>query len=333
LYYYYILFFTLFKLIFCVIFINPCLSVVKPEINIMKQKILEHYLKFSTFTNPGYYKEFLLNLPNDVKVLGNLISHQIVHRVTLKEGNTKANRDMRYGDMNDYPWHRLRCEDEILPNTISMIAELLRLDDRGFLADRKVENKIIVTCRNVAVLMASILKSKGIPCRVRSGFAPYFNKYSGDHWINQYWDNKQEKWITFDADGFFDRTIGFDQYNMLEDKFDWAANTWLGIRSGKLDANNFRNADGSIGLMPVLWTIFYDFHSLMNNEIFYNQLPGYVYFKFDKLTEKDFKEIDELAKLMLDPDKNFDELVNIWNTKKKFRILSSPLIGDNDHVK
>jgi len=169
--------------------------------------------------------------------------------------------------------------------------------------------------------------------KVRSGFAPYFNNYSGDHWINQYWDNKENKWVTFDSDGFFDKSIGFDQYNMPENKFDWVANTWLGIRNGKLDANNFRNADGSVGLMPVLWAIFYDFHSLMNNEIFYNQLPGYVYFKFDKLTEKDFKEIDELAKLMLDPDKNFDELVNIWNTKKKFRILSSPLIGDNDHVK
>ena len=297
----------------------------------MDKKILNHYLQFGAFTNPGCYKIFLQNLPNDIKELGNLISHQIIHRVTLKEGNAKANRDLRYGDMKKYPWHRLRCEDDVLPTAVSMIAELLRFDDRGFLPDRKVENKIVVTCRFVAILMASILKSKNIPCRVRSGFAPYFNNYSGDHWINQYWDNKKEKWITFDADGFFDKSIGFDQYNMPENKFDWAADTWLGIRTGKLDANNFRNADGSVGLMPVLWAIFYDFHSLMNNEILYNQMPSYIYFKFDKLTEKDFEEIDELAKLMLEPDKNFDELVKIWDTKKKYRILNGPLIGDNDH--
>jgi len=297
----------------------------------MDKKILNHYLQFGTFTNPGCYKIFLQNLPNDIKELGNLISHQIIHRVTLKEGNAKANRDLRYGDMKKYPWHRLRCEDDVLPTAVSMIAELLRFDDRGFLPDRKVENKIVVTCRFVAILMASILKSKNIPCRVRSGFAPYFNNYSGDHWINQYWDSKKEKWITFDADGFFDKSIGFDQYNMPENKFDWAADTWLGIRTGKLDANNFRNADGSVGLMPVLWAIFYDFHSLMNNEILYNLLPSYIYFKFDKLIEKDFEEIDELAKLMLEPDKNFVELVKIWNTKKKFRILNGPLIGDSDH--
>jgi hypothetical protein len=299
----------------------------------MDQKILNHFLKFGTFTNPGCYKDFLKNLPDDVKELGNLISHQIIHRVTLEQENTKANRDKRYGDMKKYPWHRLRCEDDILTNTVSMVAELLRLDTRGFLAERKVEHKLVVTCRYVAVLMASILKIKGVPCRVRSGFAPYFSKHSGDHWINQYWDKDEKRWITFDADGFFDKSIGFDQYNMPEKKFDWAANTWLGIREGKLDANHFVYADGSKGLMPVLWAVFYDFHSLMNNEITYNMLPSYIYYKFDKLIEEDFKEIDELAKLMLDPDKNFNELVKIWNTKKKFRILNSPLIGDSSHVR
>ena len=299
----------------------------------MNKKILDHYLQFGTFTNPGCYKQFLQKLPDDVKELGNLISHQIIHRVTLKEGNTKANRDKRYGDMDKYPWHRLRCEDDILPTTVSAVAELLWLDPRGFLTNRKVENKIVVTCRSVTIIMASILKSKGIPCRVRAGFAPYFFEGSWDHWINQYWSKNKQKWITFDADGFFDKSIGFDQYNIPEKKFDWAANTWLGIRRGKLDGNNFIHASGYKGLMPALWAVFYDFHSLMNNEILYDQMPSYISFKFDKLSEKDFEEIDELAKLMLESDKNFDKLVKIWNTKKKFRILNSPLIGDDDHVK
>ena len=298
----------------------------------MDKKIINHYLKFSTFTNPGYYKKFLQSLPNDVKELGYMISHQIIHRVTLKEGNTKANKDMRYGDMNKYPWYRLRCEDDVLPTAVSMVAELLRLDDRGFLADRKVEDKIVVTCRFVAILLASILKSQGIPCRVRSGFAPYFFKGSHDHWINQYWHKKKQKWITFDGDGFFDSTIGFDQYDIPKKKFDWAADTWLGIRKGKLKASNFIHASGFKGLLPALWAVFYDFHSLMNNEILYNQMPRYVYFKFDKLTEKDFEEIDALAELMLEPDKNFDKLIKIWNTKKKFRILNGPLVNDSDHI-
>jgi Transglutaminase-like superfamily len=291
-----------------------------------------HHLKFSTFTNPGCYKEFLQTLPDDIKELGNLISHQIIHRVTLKEGNTKANKDLRYGDMKKFPWYRLRCEDDILPNAVSMIAELLRRDDKGFLPKRKVKDKIVVTCRYVAILMASILKSKGIPCRVRSGFAPYFSEKSTDHWINQYWNKDKQKWITFDADGFFDKSIGFDQYNMPTDKFDWAADTWLGIREGTLERDNFVNAGGFTGLMPVLWAVFYDFHSLMNHEILYNQMPSYIHFKFYKLSKEDLEEIDDLAKLMQNPDENHKKLLKIWKTKKKFRILNGPLIGDSDHA-
>ena len=56
----------------------------------MNKKILDHYLKFGAFTNPGCYKEFFQALPDDVEKLGNLVGHQIIHRVTLKDGNKNA---------------------------------------------------------------------------------------------------------------------------------------------------------------------------------------------------------------------------------------------------
>jgi len=299
----------------------------------MNEKILNHYLQFSTFTNPGCYKKILQSLPDDIKEIGLLIRKQIIHKVTLKNGNTGSNTDLRYGNMNEFPWWRLRCEDDILPTASAMISELMRLDNRGFVPDRATENKIIVTCRYISILMASILKSKGVPCRVRSGFASYFSglKGSHDHWINQYWDGKE--WITIDIDSCLEN-LGFDSFNIPKNKFDFAANTWLGIRKGKLNENNFINAGGFKGLMPVSWAIFYDFHSLMNNEIIYFHGPNYSRIsEFGKLKEDDLKEIDELAELMLNPDENFDELKENWETKKKFRILSGGLIGDKDHVK
>ena len=298
----------------------------------MRKNVLDHHLEFSVYTNPGCYKDSLKSLPNKIEKLGVLIAHQIIHRITLKEGNKKANKNLIYGDMNKFSWYRLRCEDDILPNAISMIAELFRLDSRGFKKDRKVEDKIVVTCRHNAILMASILKSKGIPARVRSGFAPYFFKDSWDHWINQYWDEKQKRWITFDSDGFFD-FLKFDQYNIPDDKFDWAAKTWLDVRQGKRKSTEFKHAGGLKGLFNLCVALFYDFHCLMNNEITYYHTPNFsCSYNFKKLTEKDFKELDELATLMLDPDKNFDKLKKIWETKKKYRILSGGLISESDHV-
>ena len=290
----------------------------------------DQYLEFSVFTNPGLYRGFLCELPDDIRDLGNLVNHQRIHRVTLMQGNTNANIDKRYGDMDEFPWYRLVCDDDVLPNVVSMIAELLRLDGRGFHPNRKVENKIVVTCRYSAILMASILKSKGIPCRVRAGFVPYFSENSGDHWINQYWNQREQKWITFDADGFLD-SLPFDQYDMPEDKFDWAPEVWIGIRNKVLTPERYRYAGGETGLQAAVRALFHDFHCLMNQEILYEQIPSYVHRKLGNLSSTELEEIDDLAELMIAPDENFNELSSIWDTNKKFRILNSPLIGDTDH--
>ena len=43
-------------------------------------------------------------------------------------------------------------------------------------------------------------------------------------------------------------------------------------------------------------------------------------------------ELDKLANLMLDPDKNFYKLKDIFDNNKKYRVLNSPLVGDANHL-
>lgn len=302
----------------------------------MRREILEHYKQVGTYSYAGLYKEYFQSLPEDICSLGKLICSQVIHRTTLRQGNTGANSNLMYGDMTKYPWYRLRCEDDVLLTAVAMTAELFRLDKRGFTLQRATENKLVVTCRYVSVLMSAILKAKGIPCRSRAGFAPYLEENkSCDHWINQYWSESEDRWISFDADGFFDdEDLGFNQFDIPEAQFDWAANTWLNIRNDKVNGENYIYADGlgTNSLKAVIRAIFYDLHALMNNEISYKFQPSYIDGKFDILKENDFKEIDVLAKLMLDPDENFDKLIYIWNLNRKYRILNSPLVGDWDHI-
>lgn len=210
--------------------------------------------------------------------LGNPICSQVIHCVTLREGNLGANSDLKYGDMTKFPWYRLRCEDDVLLTATGMTAELFRLDGRGFTLERAVEDKIVVTCRYVSVLISAILKAKGIPSRSRAGFAPYFDKnHSVDHWINQYRDNRG-RWVNFDADGFYsEEDLGFDQYDIPMHSFDWSAKAWLSIRAGEEDGSRYIYGDGlgTNSLKAVVRGIFYDFHALMNNEISYRfQLVG-----------------------------------------------------------
>ena len=202
----------------------------------MDKKILDFYHEFSIYTNPGLYESLLKkDLPNDIRKIGNLIRKNIIHKTTLAAGNVGTNADKRFGDMKKVPWYR-QSEDDILATASAMLAELYRRDKKGFTANRKEKDKLVVTCRFVAIITASILKSKGIPCRVRSGNAPYFDmgklgKVSADHWINQYWNSKEKRWVTIDVDGSWSLNENFDPYDMPEVKFDFPADAWLNIIS------------------------------------------------------------------------------------------------------
>ena len=299
----------------------------------MDKKILNHYLQFSQYTDPGLYGDVLkISLPNDVREIGLLVRKQLIHRMVLKNGNTGSNADLRYGDTTRVPWTR-QPEDDIFVTAPAMLAELFRRDPRGLVPDRAAENKLVLTCRFTAILMASLLKLKGIPARVRSGFAPYFvvdglpAGKSDDHWINQYWNEKESRWITIDVDGSIEDYLKFNPYDMPEGTFDFSADAWLAVRSGKIDGDHFWNGGGNGGLMAISWELFYDFHCLMNDELIYHHAPEITNFgKFDKLSEEQLIEIDDLARLMQKPDDNFDQLKSLWETKKEFRLVKGGLI-------
>ena len=298
----------------------------------MNKKILDFYTEFSMYTNPGLYQKLLRNnLPNDIQKIGNLVRGNIIHRTTLEFGNTGTNKDKKFGDMKKMPWFR-QPEDDILVTASAMLAELYRRDNNGFTRNRKEKDKLVVTCRFVAILMACILKSKGIPCRVRAGNAPYFDmgqlgKASADHWINQYWNAEEKRWVMFDTDGSWSMNEKLDPYDMPKEKFDFPADAWLNVRDGKDNADRFWNAKPERGLIVVLWSLFYDFHCLMNDEVNYIHVPvPALHENFEKLSKKELNEIDNLARLMQEPDKNFNELRKIWNTNKKFRLLKGGLL-------
>ena len=295
----------------------------------MNSEILQHYRQFSIFTNPGPYEQSLVrDLPDDVSAIGKLVRRQIIHRVTLLNGNTGSNADLRYGDMTKVPWWR-QAEDDILPTAAAMLAELYRRDNRGLTPERWEVNKLIVTCRFVAILMASILKSKGKPARVRSGFAPYAAPKPGmscDHWITQYWEDSQQRWITIDVDCCFE-DLNFDPFDMPTEVFDWSANAWLAARTGDVDPDRFWNAGGFSGLMPISWELYYDLHCLMNNEIIYLHCPSHVRIgKFEELSAAELDKIDRLARLMQEPDKNFQVLRELWESDKEVRLLTGALL-------
>ena len=256
---------------------------------------------------------------------------QIIHPVAFDNPDIRKPEKCFWGDMTKVPVTRLDYEDDLFPTAISMISELLRKDS-NYSKDRNAEDKIHVTCRGEAILLAATLKAKGYSARVRSDFAPYI-KYDGvayDHWITEYFDDKKNRWVLVDADEHCpDHDMGFDLNDIPRDKFIFGAEAYLGMRNNKYQTNEIYYASdpATLGLKASLRALFYDFHSLMNDEIIFLHLPKYIQDKNFQLTENEYKELDKLAFLMLDPDKNFGELMQIWNNESKYRIMSGALNG------
>ena len=297
----------------------------------MEKKILDFYKQTSLYTDLGLYKDFMKNLTDNIDELCVLQRKQIIHPVAFDKTDIRMQEKCFWGDMTKVPITRLDYEDDLFPTAISMISELLRKDS-NYNENRKAENKIHVTCRGEAILLAATLKAKGYSARARSGFAPYI-KYDGvayDHWITEYFDEVKNRWVLVDADEHCpDHEMGFDLNDIPRDKFIFGAEAYLGIRNNKYKTEEIYYASdpATLGLKASLRGLFYDFHSLMNDEIIFLHLPKYIQDKNFELTEDEYKELDELATLMLAPDKNFDELLNIWNNMPKYRIMSGALNG------
>ena len=295
----------------------------------LPETLKTHYLSFSEYTYPGLYSEYLKNtLPDNLQELLPLIRKNFIHRVTLQNGNTFSNSDLRYGDMTKIPWWR-QCEDDTLPTVGGLLNETFRRDLRGLTLDREPQNRPVVTCRYLALLTASILKAKGTPARVRSGFEAYwFNKTSrkNDHWITEFWDVNKNKWICCDSDCCLeDANVNF--FDIQNGEFEFPADIWKEIRKDPKNEEHYKNAGGYSGLMTIAWELIYDFHCLMNHEIYYLHMPRHLTIaNFKTCSKEQLLELDKLAELMSKPDENFDNLRAIWEENKGLRLVCGGLL-------
>ena len=153
----------------------------------INKDILGFYKKTSLYTELGLYADFAKKLPDDIGELCSLQRNQIIHLFDLSDEVMRKDSNSCYGDMTKIPPTALCYENDLFPTAQAMLSELLRRN-KNYSLNRKIEDKIHVCCREQAILLASILKAKGIPTRVRSGFAKYVNtsgKAAGDHWITE----------------------------------------------------------------------------------------------------------------------------------------------------
>lgn len=96
------------------------------------------------------------------------------------------------------------------------------------------------TCRDFALMTCSALRERGVPARVRCGFASYFpaNPFE-DHWVCEYWRPDESRWALADAqlDPLQREQLGvaFDPTDLPAGTFLNAGEAWTLWRDGEAE--------------------------------------------------------------------------------------------------
>ena len=291
----------------------------------MNEKLCQHYLKNSVYKYVGAYKGFVLSLPDDIPSIGMLVCDQITHPSMYFTEPSSYLEDTYFGKFSSYPKHRFKNEDELYITAVSMLAGILRFDETGFTKNRDVSKRITVSCRQASVLFSAILKAKGIPCRSRAGFMDFGDAGERflEHWVNEYWDFNENRWVLADVDGYYEyeQRFGYSQFDLPRRKFVTAPEAWLYLRRNTLDKK--LDVFSPNLLEGVCEYLFMDFHALMNNEIFYSYQPLYLRGGIQGLSESELDELDYLAELLTDPDKNMEKIEELYMTDEKLFTLTN----------
>jgi hypothetical protein len=178
-------------------------------------------------SEPGPYLEALSGLPGDIKHLCGIVQGLVVHPAWISE----------YGV--EIPRSRVLAEQQSR-TVVEMLDTILELDPGPLTKARPPGLRIVGTCRNFSLLLCSILRARGVPARLRCGFAPYFSKDRfEDHWICEYWSEVDKYWVRVDPQlDAMQRealAIQFDSMDIPIDAYLYAGEIWVMCRRGRVE--------------------------------------------------------------------------------------------------
>lgn len=169
-------------------------------------------------------------------------------------------------------------------------------------------------CRHYTLLHVAMLRSKRIAARARCGFGAYFTRGRFvDHWVTEYFDEAQRRWILADAQ-IDDRQralfgIEFDTMDVPRDRFLVAGDAWRLCRDGKADPQSFGVLEMA-GLWFIASNVIRDVAALNNREM----LPWDVWGSMVEVDAGiDLAFMDRLARLTQAPDSHLDELRALYD--------------------
>jgi hypothetical protein len=256
-------------------------------------------------------EHMVTNIPKDIKTIVSYVQNMLLHQHWSEA----------YGVM-------LSDERKKEPFLRSFEEKLIFLSKLGYThvsEQRMNENKIIGICRDFSVVAAALCREAGIPARARCGFASYFEqgKYI-DHWVLEYWNEDRKQWVMVDAqlDDLQQKALNlpFDPLEVGEEYFITGPRAWLMCREGLIDPEIF-GIFKWWGYDYLRCNLILDANSLLKLPMQpWDIWEGYKSIPIEEWTEKDYEVMDDLSRLALNIDNNFNALYEFVQADDKIKV-------------
>jgi len=255
------------------------------------ETMLYFYRTQSAWTDPGEHLSMYEGIPDGIGEVVEVVQNVLVHGGLLWLYELTPT-EQQGGGMN-------------IRKTAEMLERIAQLKSGSITIPRAADQRLVVNCRQFAVLTCSILRSKGVPARVRAGYALYTwrqGKYE-NHWICEYWHPAERRWVQVDAQ--IDAAqrklmqIDFDTLDMPQGRFVVAGEGWQRYRQGEVGEEAFglggRDGWNAMGWRMVMPNVVCDTMALNKDELLPWDVPPYWSKEQAGMSAADTELIDRLA--------------------------------------
>lgn len=271
----------------------------------------EYYQRSGLMTALGAHADEFSTLPGNIASLCKVIQGVLIHRdiAPFLYGVTLSEED--------------RDDAHIRP-IAQMLTRIHALDARPLTIAREPAHRLPSVCRHFSLMLCAILRDQGIPARPRCGFGAYFEpgKFI-DHWVCEYWNAADARWILVDAqlDAIQRKQFkpDFDTLDVPRDRFIIAGDAWDQCRSGRADASRFGILDMH-GLWFIAGNVLRDLASLNRMEMLPWDVWGLMDMNDAALTGENKALLDRVAALTLAGDDSFAEVRAIYESDDRLRV-------------
>jgi len=271
----------------------------------MSESATEYYRDATAMTvlpeHPG-----VADVPSDLDAMRAAVQGVLVHRDWAPA----------YGVVGD----AIRIDEQNLRSTIEMLTRAFELSPEAITVTREPIDRVLCICRHFTLLHTALLRSHGVPARVRCGFSNYFDPTKWyDHWITERWNG--ERWVRDDpqVDALQAKVVNlaFDPYDQPDGKFLTGSEAWVAARAGDVDPSLF-GIFNMWGLPFIAGNVLSDFACLNKVELLPWDSWGMMTGPFEPVSDDAAAVLDDVAKLANSDD--FDAIRDRYDNDDRLRV-------------